>query len=428
MHTDFVPQGFGSDYQPEPAVTLGAGTVWMEAYDAVTTKGGFYVQGGGCTTVGVAGLVLSGGFGSLSKRYGLAAASLLEAEIVTADGMVRIANAGTNPDLFWAIKGGGGGTFGIISKLTLRLHELPAFLGGASFKVKASSDTSFRRLIREFVRFYRESLFNEHWGEQAHMNPDNSLGINMVCQGLDREQARQSWQQFLDWIAKSPRDYSLEEDPRIGIMPARAWWDVAWRKAQGHTSLVSDPRPSASPTNAWWRGDGDQTGMIIEGYESLWLPASFLEDNSIERLADALFASSRYWVVELHFNKGLAGAAPAAIEAARDTAMNPAVLNAFALAIIAGGQKPAYPGIPGHKPDLVTGRKNQFSINRGMSELRAIAPNGGSYVSESNYFEKNWQESYWGANYQRLLSIKEKYDPTGLFRVHNGAGSEIYGQ
>ncbi|MEJ7675420.1 MAG: FAD-binding protein [Chitinophagaceae bacterium] len=76
----------------------------MQAYEAVTTKAGRYVQGGGCATVGVAGLIQSGGFGSFSKNYGLAAAALLEAEIVTADGSVKIANACNNPDLFWAIK------------------------------------------------------------------------------------------------------------------------------------------------------------------------------------------------------------------------------------------------------------------------------------------------------------------------------------
>jgi FAD/FMN-containing dehydrogenase len=60
-----------------------------------------------------------------------------------------------------------------------------------------------------------------------------------------------------------------------------------------------------------------------------------------------------------------------------------------------------------------------------MSELRAVAPNGGAYVSESNYFEKNFQQAYWGSNnYPRLLEIKKKYDPSGLFIVHNGVGSE----
>ena len=72
-----------------PAVTAGAGAVWIDLYHAVTSEAGRYVQGGGCTDVGVAGLVQSGGFGSFSKGFGTAAAGLLEAEIVTADGAVR---------------------------------------------------------------------------------------------------------------------------------------------------------------------------------------------------------------------------------------------------------------------------------------------------------------------------------------------------
>ena len=120
MHDAFVPQGCEHTLQPQPAVTVGAGTIGMQAYDAVTTKGGKYVQGGGCRQCASAGLVQSGGFGSYSKHYGTAAGGLLEAEVVTADGQIRIANACTNPDLFWALKGGGGGSFGVVSKMTLR--------------------------------------------------------------------------------------------------------------------------------------------------------------------------------------------------------------------------------------------------------------------------------------------------------------------
>ena len=105
MHTGFVPQGCEHTVKPQPAVTVGAGTIGMQAYQAVTTKGGKYVQGGGCTTVCLGGLVQSGGFGSYSKHYGSAAGNLLEAEVVTADGRIRVANACTNPDLFWALKG-----------------------------------------------------------------------------------------------------------------------------------------------------------------------------------------------------------------------------------------------------------------------------------------------------------------------------------
>jgi FAD/FMN-containing dehydrogenase len=422
LHDDFVPQGCRN--APQRAVTVGSGTFWLQAYDAVTTKAGAYVQGGGCTTVGVAGLIQSGGFGSFSKHYGMAAAGLLEAEVVTADGKVRIANTCTNPDLFWALKGGGGGTFGAVSKLTLRVRDLPEFAGGAFFTVKASSDDAYRRLIRQFIGFYRDALFNDHWGEQAHFSPDNTLEISMVHQGLDTDQAKKIWQPFLDWLAQSSAAFTIKSEPVIGSIPFRHWWDPDWLKEHNLDVLKSDPRAGASPMNVWWNGDSGQVGWVIWGFESLWMPASLLHDDSQEKLANALFAASRISEVELHFNKGLAGAPSEAIEAARDTAMNPAVCDAFALAIVADGQGPAYPGIPNHEPDLAKGRKGAETVHRCMTELRAVASDGGAYVSESNFFESDFQHAYWGKNFARLADVKKKYDPDGLFFVHNGVGSE----
>ena len=99
----------------------------------------------------------------------------------------------------------------------------------------------------------------------------------------------------------------------------------------------------------------------------------------------------------LHFNKGLAGTNAADVAAAKDTAMNPAVLDAFALAIIAGGDPAAYADLLGHPRDLAKAREDAAAISRAGDELRKVVPNAGSYVSESNYFERNWQRSFWGA-------------------------------
>ncbi|NEU35101.1 FAD-binding protein, partial [bacterium LRH843] len=75
------------------AVTVGAGTRWLEAYNTVTNKHHEYVQGGGCTTVGAAGgFTQGGGFGSWSKEFGTGAAGIVQAEIVIANGKVLIAN------------------------------------------------------------------------------------------------------------------------------------------------------------------------------------------------------------------------------------------------------------------------------------------------------------------------------------------------
>src|SRR5271154_4452015 len=186
-HDAFVGAGCEGRADPQPAVSIEPGAIWRQAYDAVTTKGGRYVQGGGCMTVGVAGLVLGGGFGSFSKAFGQAGASLLEAEVVTADGEVRIANACSNPDLFWALKGGGGG-FGVVTRVTLRTHELPEFFGGASATIKATSDDAYRRLIAKTVEFYAQALFNSHWGEQILIGR-GYVAFNMVFQGLNKQEA-----------------------------------------------------------------------------------------------------------------------------------------------------------------------------------------------------------------------------------------------
>lgn len=70
-----------------------------------------------------------------------------------------------NPDLFWALKGGGAG-FGVVTRVTLRTHALPEYFGGVSATIKAANDDAYRRLISKIVEFYAEALFNPHWGEQ----------------------------------------------------------------------------------------------------------------------------------------------------------------------------------------------------------------------------------------------------------------------
>ena len=121
---------------------------------------------------------------------GTAASSLLEAEVVSADGQVRIANACTNPDLFWALKGGGGGTFGVVTRLTLKTHELADRGGAAIFTVKAMSGPAFREVIRKFIAVYAERLFNPHWGGRIFLRGNDVLAIETVSRGLDKAAAQ----------------------------------------------------------------------------------------------------------------------------------------------------------------------------------------------------------------------------------------------
>jgi hypothetical protein len=251
LHDAFVAQGCAASAAPVRAVSVGAGAIWAHVYDAVTTKAGGYVQGGGCMTVGVAGLIQSGGFGSFSKQYGLAAASLLEAEVVTADGEVRIANACSHPDLFWALKGGGGGSFGVVTRVTLRVHPLPEDFGAVNMTIKAASPAAFRKLVGLIVDFCAEHLVGPHWGEQIRFRPGDILRISMVFQGLTRGQAQAVWRPFMDVLDAGSDDWKVEFSPlKIVSTSAREFWAPTFiKRTLGFISRDDRParrRPTCS--------------------------------------------------------------------------------------------------------------------------------------------------------------------------------------
>jgi FAD/FMN-containing dehydrogenase len=421
LHDAFVPQG--CDEPACPAVTVQAGAMWVDAYNAVTTKAGRYVQGGGCMTVGVAGLVQSGGFGSFSKRFGTASGNLLEAEVVTADGKVHTVNACREPELFWAIKGGGGGSLGVLTKLTLLTHELPDTFGAVFGSVQADSDEAYRALVAQTMRFYRDALFNPHWGEQLKFHGDNTLHLSMVFQGLSQQEAEQVWAPFFAWI-KARSTYRFKEEAQIIALPARHFWDAEFFRQHAPQLIVADSQPDAPRDHVLWAGDEGQVGQFIHGYRSGWLPQSLLDERQLDALAEAMFQATRRWGFSLHFNKGLAGAPADAIVRSRDTAMNPGAMDAFALVITGSESEPAFPGMPGAAPDLDKARRDKRRIDQCMDALLKVAPGAGSYVSESDYFERDWQTSFWGGNYPRLAAAKRQYDPEGLFFVRHGVGSE----
>ncbi|WP_148654676.1 FAD-dependent oxidoreductase [Paraburkholderia caribensis] len=416
LHDAFVP--LDSSMSPTPAVTMGAGCTWIDVYTAVTTRAGRYVQGGGCTSVGVAGLVQGGGFGSFSKRYGVAAASLLQAEIVTADGVVRTVNASREPELFWALKGGGGGSFGVLTSLTLQTHDLPEHFGWAEFTVRAPSRAAYRLLVERLVDHYAEHLFNPQWGEQLVFH-ENEVRVSMVCQGLDNGRAKSVWAPFINWIRSSPAGFTFKHQPRIGAGAARHWWDLS-----ASPGLVRDPRAEAASHRGWWRGDGDEASLFVYGYESQWLSATLLEPARRSQLAGALAEAAQFQAVALHVNKGLAGAPAEVAEQARQCAMNPKVAEAFALMIAATGGPPPFAGLPITTPDMTEAHRQADRVAKAAAILKVLSPQSGSYLSETDFFREDWREAFWGTNYARLKAIKNRYDPAGFIFVHHGVGSE----
>jgi hypothetical protein len=98
-------------------------------YTTLAAEHGLVTPFGDTGSVGLGGLTLGGGIGYLARKHGLTIDSLLAAEVVTADGELRLVDAGSHPDLFWAIRGGGGNV-GVVTRLQLRTYELPRVVGG----------------------------------------------------------------------------------------------------------------------------------------------------------------------------------------------------------------------------------------------------------------------------------------------------------
>ena len=130
--------------------------------------------------------------------------------------------------------------------------------------------------------------------------------------------------------ANAPHDFDLATPIQIADLPARHFWDARFLSENYPQFIIRDERPGAPEGNFVWIGDHGEAGQFVHGYRSAWLPASLLESDRRSALVNALVAGSRHWSISLHFNKGLAGAPPNERVAAMNTAMNPAVLDAFA--------------------------------------------------------------------------------------------------
>ena len=426
VHESFRPAGTqpGPDGRVRPgvpALTVAAGTRWLEAYRALEGSGRL-ASGGGCTTVGAAGgFTMGGGYSSFARRFGTAAGNVLEMEVVTADGTVRVVNEHEHPDLFWALRGGGGGTFGVVTRVTYATHPAPATLGGVTGTIQASGDRAYRALVDAVVD-RMPALATEHWGEQVRFRPDRTVELTMTYVDLPDDGARDVWQPVFDWAERRPGDYAT--DVFVASGPYEGYWDAA-RWLEVFPDIIRLDRRSGRqhPGDFWWTDHETEVGRFVNSYQSRWLPLDVVRDRPGEA-AEALYRASLHHEFGIHVNKGLAGAAPDALVRDRTTSVNPAVIDALGLVICASLQPFTHPGVPGHEPDRAAAAVGARAVTEAMAVIRSVSPGSGSYVNETDYFEDDWQHSYWGDHYARLVEIKRRYDPDNVFTVHHGVGTE----
>jgi FAD/FMN-containing dehydrogenase len=131
-------------------VVCGGGTTWGEL-DATTQEHGLAVTGGFISRTGVAGLTLGGGIGWLTKLAGLSCDNVVGATVVTADGRILHADNGDNPDLFWAIRGGGG-NFGVVTEFEFALHPVGPMVHLALYLFEPADGRAMFRFARDYVR------------------------------------------------------------------------------------------------------------------------------------------------------------------------------------------------------------------------------------------------------------------------------------
>jgi FAD/FMN-containing dehydrogenase len=187
----------GVSVDPARATVRAEGGVTWAELNAAAGEHGLAVTGGAISTTGIAGLTLGGGLGWLMAKYGLAADNLIAVELVTADGEVLEVDADSHPDLFWALRGGGG-NFGVATSLTYRLHPLANVVGGL---IAHPGDAA-----PQLLRFYRDAVAGipddlAVFAGLVHA-PDGSgakLAALVVCHAGDPEQAERDLEPFKTW-------------------------------------------------------------------------------------------------------------------------------------------------------------------------------------------------------------------------------------
>ena len=347
-----------------------AGALWGDV-DRATQPHGLATPGGEVSVTGIAGLTLGGGVGYLRRKYGLSCDNVLSMDIVTADGQLRRANANENPDLYWALRGGGG-NLGVVTEFTYRLHSVGPEVATLS-PLYPLSDA--RRLLHAW-RGFTETAPDEAttafaiWEVPAHPDIPTELSGTPICM-LDGVYAGS-----LDAGEKLFRPLRELGTPLLDLSARAPYVEVQ--------SSFDEFMP-----------DND-----LYYWKSLYLDE--LSDEAIEAIVSwgERRPNSRILVIIRHLG--------GTISRVDDQA------TAY------GNRSAQYMlSIDGAWTDPQETEGNIAWIRAFWDDMQRFS-NGGVYLNFPGFGEGGtilWRASY-GANYERLVAVKEKYDPANLFRMN----------
>ncbi|RAH82826.1 FAD-binding domain-containing protein [Aspergillus japonicus CBS 114.51] len=391
---DFIPQG--GNTSRGSAVTLGAGVLGLEALAAGKKEGVNMVTGTCSSVAATGGFVQGGGLGFLGPAYGIASDNALEFEVVTAEGDLVVANEYQNEDLFWALRGGGGGTFGVVVRTTIRTFpDVPAvhFLltadlprqqngtnGGGDQAIWAIT-TKLTNLLPALKRMDKKTsaiivprFLQDRAGLEAHVLFVNTTDTDPIEQHLDA---------MHDALAAQGLSSSYTSE--LTVYPEMSTWLNIPRQLNGG-------------------GYGLVEGSVLISEDIFFSP------NGTSHIMDVL-SHLEYIVgdsVEILMS---VGGQVKANKAVIDSALLPGWREAELLLTI----RRALP------PTSLT----KSMVNSQLPFVRALqVPSLGVYYNVVDIEQPNSRQALWGDNYERLYAIKQRCDPEGLFIVRMGVGSE----
>ncbi|KAK4187062.1 Tetrahydrocannabinolic acid synthase [Podospora australis] len=383
---------------PGHAITAGAGTQMQEAYRATALLNRTVVGGNG-RTVALGGYITGGGHSILAPHYGMAADQVLEVELVTPTGEILTANECQNSDFFWAMRGGGGSTFGVLTSITLQTIPSPR-VSSVNFRFSTLSSNAFS--FDAVAYFLSQLPILEQAGVSGY--PIVFKSAATVTNGV---------QAFYTGIAgilimlNTPTKQTILDH----INPIFTHINQTW---PGAFEFYTDIEEFAS-FGAWYEKHYDPSPV---GY-SMVLGS---------RLLDTQALSSNITATKLAFEKFAAGgqANPYIVSGkgvwtAKPRGGSTAVSPAWRRTVVHATASVSFPA-----QDL-SARTAATEKTRGFAAaLRELSPNMGAYVNEvgADRYEPDWQQTFWGENYARLLQIKRTVDPDDVLWCAPCVGNE----
>ncbi|TAQ86932.1 hypothetical protein B7494_g4739 [Chlorociboria aeruginascens] len=364
-----------------PAIKIGAGVLAIDAYTFASANG-FMVVGGNCPTVGIAGgYTQGGGHGPLASSHGLGADQVLEWEVITADGTLVTANSTHQPDLFWALRGGGPGTYGVVVSMTVKAYP-DTYASSAYFTVLdngTNTDTIYQA-IGEFLKVL-PSIVDAGIYALWVVEPAGFFLMPAFGPGLHQDELDNILQPALEVLTDLNLDYEYSSSENATFLATYEALTSNWNVSDYNTGGRLIPRDLVS----------NNTDAVVQairniGSQTLFSGVSFNVKNAV--------SSPDEVAVNPYFREALFNVFMGVAVNYTDWAVN-----------IAG-------------EDAIT---DYF-----LPPLEALTPNGGAYMNEADFQQPDFQSVFYGTHYEKLLSIKQKYDPDDVFYVKTGVGSDAW--